>query len=511
MSFPSSKPTNFKDYYLQRSFEILPAFLTWFILVSLFIFSFFLPVWVAIFIIIFDLYWLIKAIIFSFYTIVAYRKTREWQKIDWLYKIKNQKSKIKNFKNWQGLYHLIIIPTYNEGLEILRPSFQSLVDSNYPKDKMIVVLAIEERVGQDALKRAKILENEFSDKFFIYITTVHPSNIRGEAKCKGANITWAAREAKIVLDKKKINYEDVIVSAFDCDTRVHPEYFACVSYQWMVNPDRMRLSFQPLPMYHNNIWDVPSFARFVAFSSTFWQMIQSISLDRIVTFSSHSMNFKTLVEVDYWPVNTISDDSIIFFKCFSHYNGNYRVQPIYLPVFMDAVIADTWFKTFFNQYKQLRRWAYGVENVPLILRSFLANKEIPLSKKIAHIHKEIGGRLMWATAPIIIAGLGWLPLILGSEEFRRTVIAFNLPRMVGTLMTIAMLGLIVSMFLSFFLLPPVPKRYKHRKLKRFFVVISSLLAPIIAIPLGALPMIDAQMRLALGKYMEFWVTEKTRK
>ena len=37
-----------------------------------------------------------------------------------------------------------------------------------------------------------------------------------------------------------------------------------------------------------------------------------------------------------------------------------------------------------------------------------------------------------------------------------------------------------------------------------------LLVPMIAIGLSAVPALDAQTRLMLGRYMEFWVTEKER-
>jgi len=51
--------------------------------------------------------------------------------------------------------------------------------------------------------------------------TVHPDGIVGEMAGKGSNISYAAEEArKLVLDKKKISYDDVLVSAFDIDTVV---------------------------------------------------------------------------------------------------------------------------------------------------------------------------------------------------------------------------------------------------------------------------------------------------
>jgi len=94
---------------------------------------------------------------------------------------------------------------------------------------MIVVVAFEERAGEEALSRAKILEELYANKFFAYLTTIHPEGMEGEAKVKGANASWAAEEARLFLDEKGIEYENVIVSTFDSDTCVHPQYFACLA------------------------------------------------------------------------------------------------------------------------------------------------------------------------------------------------------------------------------------------------------------------------------------------
>ena len=53
-------------------------------------------------------------------------------------------------------------------------------------------------------------------------------------------------------------------------------------------------------------------ARVVSFSSTFWLTMQQERPERQVTFSSHSMSFKTLVEVAFWQSNIVSEDSRIF-------------------------------------------------------------------------------------------------------------------------------------------------------------------------------------------------------
>ena len=494
---------------------MLPGIITWSFLIFGTYLSFTMPIAMAMFIIIFDLYWMVKVFYITAFAILGYRRMRIWNEVDWHAKchklgtMKKEAAEKGLLTDWRSIYHLIIIPTYNEGLEILKPSIDSILHSDYPKDRVILVVAFEERAGEAALERAKKLEEEYGKKFFGYLTTVHPDGIAGEAKVKGANASWAAEEARLFLDEKNIKYENVIVSTFDSDTCVHSKYFSCLTYQFMINPKRLRHSYQPLPLYNNNIWRTSSIVRVIMVSCSFWQIMQSVRYDKMVTFSSHSMSFKTLVDVDYWPRDMISDDSIIFWKCYLLYHGDYYAQPIYLPVSLDAVLAENFHRTLLNQYRQQRRWAWGIENVPIIYRSFLQDKKIPLWKKITRGWEELGGRVSWGLTPIIIAFFGWLPQILGGEKFNQTVLAMNLPKVLGSLMAIAMVGLLVSMFLSLFLLPPPP--YKTSLFKRFSMILQWVLAPIVAVPLGAFPMIDAQTRMLFGKYMEFWVTEKVRK
>ncbi|MBW6440450.1 glycosyltransferase family 2 protein [Patescibacteria group bacterium] len=507
-NFPSPTPNNKKDYYIQRGIEVLPGLITWsFLILSIYL-SFRSPLYIAIFIIIFDLYWMIKVFYITVFMVFGYRRIRIWEKIDWLVKCEKISNEKENL-DWRNLYHLVIIPTYKEGIEILEPSLDSLLNSDYPKEKMIVILAFEERAGSEAIKRAQILEEKYSGKFFSYLTTFHPDGISGEAKVKGANTSWAAEEARLFLIEKNIKNENVIVSTFDCDTCVHFKYFSCLTYQFLKNPLRHQFSYQPLPLYNNNIWKTNSVVRVIMVSSSFWQIMQSVRYNKMVTFSSHSMSFKTLVEINYWPKDMISDDSIIFWKCFMLYHGNYFVEPIYLTVSLDAVLDDNYVKTLINQYKQQRRWAWGIENIPVIYRAFLSDHKISLKKKISKAWEELAGRISWGLTPIIIAFFGWLPIWFGGDEFNQTVIALNLPKILGYLMTFAMFGLFISMFMSLYLLPTPSGKVSI--FKRATMVIQWILAPLVAIPLGALPMIDAQTRMLFGKYMEFWVTKKVRK
>ncbi|MBU4421943.1 hypothetical protein KKB41_03235, partial [Patescibacteria group bacterium] len=70
-----------------RFFEMLPGIMLWTALIGLFVLSFILPLWVIIFIIIYDLLWLFRIIYFSFYLIFSWRRCRKTVKQDWMLKV----------------------------------------------------------------------------------------------------------------------------------------------------------------------------------------------------------------------------------------------------------------------------------------------------------------------------------------------------------------------------------------------------------------------------------------
>ena len=131
-------------------------------------------------------------------------------------------------------------------------------------------------------------------------------------------------------------------------------------------------------------------------------------------------------------------------------------------------------------------------------------------KKIRTGFEMLEGHHSWATSAFILAFLGWLPLFFGGAEFNESVLAHNLPLVTRYLMIMAMAGLVSSMFLSFFLLPPRPEKYSKKRY--IYMFLQWFLTPIIAPTLGSIPAIDSQTRILLKKYFgEFWVTEKIKK
>jgi len=496
--------TNKKERIIYRLLEMLPGFLSIGTLLGVFLFSWLVPSWVAVFMICFSFYYFFRILYFSLHQIIGYFRVKKHIKTDWLKKLRELKK-----KDWRRIYHVVILPTYKEGPRIIKESLDSLVASQYPKEKLIVVLATEERAGKKHHDDAQKIAKEYRDKFFKFLVTEHPDNIVGEIAGKGSNVAWAGKAVqKEVIDALGIPHEDVIISSFDIDTKIYAQYFACLAYYFLTEKNRLRASYQPVPVYNNNIWKAPFFARVVSTSNTFWQMIQQERSEKLTTYSSHAIPGTVFFDVGY-PANIVADDSRIFWKAYLHYNGDYRVVPIYYLVSMDAVDSPNIFKTIFNQYRQQRRWAWGCVEIPYTIFGFMKNKKISLWHKIGHLYTLIDGYWSWSTAALLLFILGWLPILLGGKKFNFSILSFNLPILTGRIMTISLLGMIISAILSTMLLPPVPEGTKI--FKRLGVIIQWLLLPVILIVFGSLPALDAQIRLMFGKYMGFWVTEKIRK
>ncbi|MBU1149049.1 glycosyltransferase family 2 protein [Patescibacteria group bacterium] len=489
------------DYRKYRILEIIPGAAVWLTFILAITLSVFKPIWAIYFIIVFDFYWLVRVIYMITYTITGFSNLRRSLKKDWY-------AKLQTRDNWQKIYHLVVLPTYKEEFIVIQDSFSALVKVQYPLDKLIVVLAGEERDQENFLQIANQIKKEFGHRFFQFIITVHPQDLSGELPGKGSNTNWAGKKAKLVIDQLNIPYQDILVSSFDVDTKVHAQYFSYLTNKFLSVPDPLHASYQPLAMFMNNIWESHAMMRVVSNGTTFWLMSEQMRPDRLLTFSSHSMPFQMLVDVDFWQNDIVTEDSRIFLQGLIRYDGRYRVVPMHIPVSMDTVMADNFWLSLKNLYRQQRRWAYGVENFPYMAWFFRHNNKIAFRTKIKYIWNQLEGVYSWATAPILIFILGRLPFFFVGRESSSSVIVQNAPVVLERLMQVAMVGLLLMAVLNTLMIPSRP--HHKSKITLLFMVIQWVLFPITMIVFGSIPATEAQTRLMFGRYLGFHVTAKKR-
>ncbi|MCA9358211.1 glycosyltransferase family 2 protein [Candidatus Kaiserbacteria bacterium] len=491
-----------KDRRFYRFLEILPGVAAWGTIIGIILASMYAPFFAAYFIIAFAIYWVLKTIFLSYHVRYNWKRLKHHMELDW--------GKLITRFEYDHFYHLVIFPFYEEPREVLEGAIQGLKKSKYNPERLIVVLAAEERAGEEATALATEMEVKYGKDFGHFLVTTHPANTLGEIAGKGSNTHHALHEVKRkVIDVHNIPLKDVLVSIFDVDTVIYPDYFNCLIWYFMTVENPYKSAFQPVPLFTNNLWDAPALSRVMAMSSTFWQMIMQERPDKAATFSSHSVSFQALYEIGYGQPNVVSEDSRIYWNLLVANDGYFDVISLSYPIAMDATTAPSMWGTVKNIYKQHRRWTYGVENWVYLIYHFTKNKNIPLKRRWSIALLQGEGYWSLVTNPIMLFILGWAPIFLGTREFHETVLSYELPLMVRNLLIVAMGGLVVSSVISLSLTPPRPDH--HSRFRYVVMAVQWIMVPMTMIVFSAIPGLDAQTRLMFGRYMGFWVTPKRLK
>jgi hypothetical protein len=473
-----------------RLFEILPGGLVWLTLIGSCVLSFIRPLWMVYFVIVFDVYWLFRILYYIPFLLIAWWNFRRDS-------VRNWQQEAEKLPGYERIRHLVFLPTYQEDERIVRDACMHLFQSATPADRFIVCLAGEERDAERFTSIAERMRQEFGHRFLAFHVTKHPADLPEEIPGKGSNLHWAATQMIPVIEQLGCSPDDVIVSSFDIDTQAHPQYFACLTAKYLTIPEPTHSSFQPVPLYNNNLWDATAPVRVAMFGTTFWLMTELARPEEMMTFSSHSMSWRMLLDVGFWQKDIVSEDSRIFLQGLVRYHGDYRVTPIYLPVSMDSVGGNGYVESLCSLYKQLRRWAWGVENFSYMAEVFRKDRLMPLRVKIAFLWKQLEGAYTWATAPLLITILGQLPFHVAPEPFRSYAIFQNTPFTLQWIMRFALIGVFVSAGLALTLLPPRPAHVPRRQ--AFVVaVLQWLLLPITFVIFGSIPALEAQTRHMLG-------------
>ncbi len=510
-------PLNEEKGKRYRFFEILPGAISWSLLAFPLILTQISPKLTALFIIGFLLIWFARAVGLNIRVLQGWSKLQKFQNYDWdillddLEKLEipsrpsAPKWHLKNLERVQSspsamkpseVIHAIIIPTHTDGRAIIEPTLKYIIDSKYDIKKTILVLTYEERAGKDIEEQCEQLVKEYGHYFSYAFGTKHPKDIPNEVKGKGPNGTWGCRRLKEYLDDAGIDPNKVMVTMFDADNRPHHNYFAALTYMVASTPDPVRVSYQPVPIYNNNIWDAPALMRVIATGNSFWNIVLSMRPHMIRNFSSHSQSMQGLIETDYLSVRTIVEDGHQYWRSYLRFDGNYDVYPLLIPVYQDAVLATNFRGTIKAQFVQLRRWAWGASDIAYVAeKGFFTKNEVPKFDLFMKFMRLLEGHVSWATAPLLLLFGAFIPSLFAHDDFSANL----LPTIASQIQTFAMAGILITLFLSFKTLPPKPKRYKaHRTI---FMMLQWVLLPFTSIGFSSMAALNSQTRLIFKRYL----------
>ncbi len=536
LEIPQGKRTK-----LYRFLEILPGLISYGAIILLFVLSWLDPVIGAIYLFILIASTLVKAVGIAYRTVQGYEVIKRASRVDWrkrmedlehpheayerlhdddnksyhfsqhVENLKMMATMEKEYPKPSEIYHVVIMTAYDEGREILEPSIEAVVNSTFPNERIIFTLAYEERGGETIENTVKDLAKKYQNTFKEFLLVKHPANLRGEVIGKGPNLTYAGYVVAEYVKKNHLPIENIVVTSLDSDNRMAPKYLDSVAYEFITHPNRQRLSYQPVSLFMNNIWDAPAPSRVIAVSNSFFNVISTMRPHVLRNFASHSQPLQALEAMDFWSKRTIVEDGHQYWRSLFFFNGDYSVIPIRIPIYQDAVIGENFWQTVKAQFIQVRRWDYGASDIAYVGTKLFVRREkrfMPFWQLFPKFWRLLDGHVTLAIMAPIVAFGGWVPMIMNLSA--HTMVGYNLPNIVSVVETFAAIGLIITVLISFRMLPKRPAKY--RKGKEIFMLLQWILMPVTSIIYQSLAAFYAQTRLILGRYMEkFDVTKKVVK
>jgi cellulose synthase/poly-beta-1,6-N-acetylglucosamine synthase-like glycosyltransferase len=480
----------------QRMIEILIPLSSWFFITMPIWLSFWNPIAMGYFLITFNVYWFYKSFTLALSAVKSFLTLQAHVKVNWL----EEAQKLPDFTT---VYHVIIIPEYKEPFHILKRTLDNLSKAVYPKEHLIVILATETK-DERSEETIKTLEAEFGDKFGHFIATRHPLK-PGEVAGKSSNMAFAARELIAKLHEWHIPIESTTVTSCDADALIHPQYFANVTNQYLTNPDRANSFYQGAVLFYSNIWRIPLPTRFLNIINTIWNLASLSQPARLINFSTYTLPLQTAMDAQFWGVDVVPEDYHMFFRVYFTTHGQAHVKPVFLPVLVDAAESHGFVRTVINQYEQSKRWAWGVSDIPFVIRGMVLHPEIPLGDRFRRTLLLLEHHIFWPANWFLLTVGGVLPPLV-NPAFGRTVFGHNLAQLSSGILTLSTVFLFVVFYIDWKLKPPKPENVRNWTLP--FLYLQWFTLPVISFFLNALPGLDAHTRLLLGKRLEYKVTEK---
>ena len=522
----------------ERLWNMLPLTVSLFLATSLLWGPIALPHVLAVGIVLFFGYWIIRSYAVVVSCIVGLRRMRRWDATNWVAKYCEWLPSNPDAQRWEWPRHMVIIPNYKESEEGLARTINSLAAQGVAA-QLVVVLAMEAREpGAEA--KAESLLQRYGGVFGEMFATYHPYGLPNETPGKGSNEAWAAREAHIkLIESRRYDIKRFTVTSCDADAVFHVRHFDALNYLFLTNPDPYRMFWQPTIFNSNNIWDIPAPLRIPDGLSGI-NRLSNLVMPGSVRFptSCYSTTWQLLSEIDYWDEEVIPEDWHVYLKSCFMLGDRVHVDPIYLSLGNDCVLTDGYFKTLKAHYAQSVRHAWGASDIPYAWRAATVTptplswrRRLLLSGAVTKVHS------LWMAQWYLITLGSHLPTLIGDLTrwdmpawWLAKPRAFRMPGpnwKLGDVMNgdfsqpvEPMLWLTISNLIIYFCLFPlialIVIESKTRPPRPAYVSRSQLVGQYLMWPLMAfitfffasMPALHAQWKLASGKGLIYRVAEK---
>jgi hypothetical protein len=194
----------------------------------------------------------------------------------------------------------------------------------------------------------------------------------------------------------------------------------------------------------------------------------------------------------------------MFFKALFSQGERVRVVPLFLPVWSDAAEGANCWRTVLSHYRQARRWAWGISDVPYLVWQVFRRGRLTMVPRYVHPAHYTHEHFLWPSHWFLLAGsFNLLPFL--APTFATSATGLELAELASAAYTVCLPSLFVLMWLNWKLRPPGEE---HWLVEVVTFLASWAWLPVMGFVLVALPAVDAHTRLLFGRYLEYQVTEK---
>jgi cellulose synthase/poly-beta-1,6-N-acetylglucosamine synthase-like glycosyltransferase len=481
----------------RRILEVLPPVLAWVVITS--------PAWAAVvapellgyFLVAFSVYWLWRSCEFSIGLVIGILRLHGSQRRNWA-------ADGARLPGYHRMHHLVLVPTYRESDEILSDTLECIANQTTPADKIAVVLAFEER-DPEAPERASRLSERFANAFGALLVTMHP-DLPGEVKGKSSNLHWAARRVQDeLIATGGLDARNLLVTVCDADSRMDRQYLAALSLEVLSHPDGRLHVYQPAILFYANYSRLAFPLRAVSSVFSLYSLARLAATHRLVPQSTYSLTWWAARRVGFWDVDVVPEDSHMFFKVWLHLGKRVRTRAMYLPVYADAAEGVNLLGSVGSTYQQIRRWAWGVSDVPYLTLRTLRARHIPGYMRVQRVGWYVEEHLVWPSHWFLLTLGGMLPPLI-NQVWAHSPIGLWQTAAFSTLLGLCAPSLILAMLADVWL------KWQSGGRCNLGVLLSGLpgfaLLPFTGLACVALPALDAHTRLLFGRKLAYQVTEK---
>lgn len=486
---------NSRSFY--RFAESIVPLSTWLVITFPLWFSPFHPAVVSYFILGFILYFLYKSMRTIYYAFISYSLINKARKVNW-------HKRLTASAHHEDIVHFFIITNYKESEEKISATIERIRDQRYDREKIYIVLAMEDREGVAARDRAFSLKKRFAHDC-AGIEAVYHTIGEGEIVGKASNEACAARYISNRVKKQGMDPKKVLLTICDADSLLPVDYLAYTTSVFLEDRDRnFHFYWAPVLLY-NNFWKLPLPIRVQSTLSSVLRLSFLSQKNDLIQISTYTVNLWLLEQVDFWDVDIIPEDWHIWLQAFFKFGEKVKTIPIYVPICADAVGGKNLWHTFKNRYDQEKRWSWGASDIPYAIVRACETPHIPLLPKIRKIIQLSETHLMWPTTFFVLTVSASIPPLV-NPVFKRTVMGFLLPQLSSLILTISSSFLLIFLYFDHKMRAQMNIKTKTLALPLLFIQWYFL--PIISFFFSSLPALEAHTRMLLGRKLEYKVTEK---